>query len=326
MLTALTSQTAQPGLKGSGLASGREEDLDRQLTGQASTRAQESAGAAGQQAVRGGAVAPLRSDAILALQGVDKAEDKKAQQAGTATGGRQDGANASQSASGKKEGTGPDGLTEGEEKQVRELKKRDREVRAHEQAHARAGGPYASAPTYTFQQGPDGGRYAIGGEVQIDTSAEQTPEATARKMQIVIRAALAPADPSSQDLKVAAQARATLQAAQAEARKENAEELQGGDDTDEAAGIEGAEGASESNAAGDNDTGADTGSDSGTPNGPGTDQPAGDRSGQGSAGDEQNGFARQSEEARQAYEAAATRLVEATARAANGLFGQGVVA
>jgi hypothetical protein len=51
------------------------------------------------------------------------------------------------------------------------------------------GGAYASAPTYTFQQGPDGKRYAVGGEVQIDTSTERTPEATIRKMRVVISAA-----------------------------------------------------------------------------------------------------------------------------------------
>lgn len=120
-----------------------------------------------------------------------------------------------------------DGLTEEEEDQVEELKQRDREVRAHEQAHARVGGPYAGAPSYTFQQGPDGGRYAIGGEVQIDTSPESEPEATARKMQIVIRAALAPAEPSSQDLRVAQLARSQLQEAQSQARAEAAAELRG---------------------------------------------------------------------------------------------------
>ena len=136
------------------------------------------------------------------------------------------------------EGTGSGGtagaseLTEEEQKQVKELQARDREVRAHEQAHARVGGAYAGAPSYTFQQGPDKKRYAVGGEVQIDTSKERTPEATARKMQIVIRAALAPAEPSSQDLRVAQQARASLQEAQAEMRAQAAEELRGGDEAE----------------------------------------------------------------------------------------------
>ncbi|MEO9529214.1 MAG: putative metalloprotease CJM1_0395 family protein, partial [Roseibium sp.] len=83
---------------------------------------------------------------------------------------------------------------------------------------------------YTFQQGPDGKRYAIGGEVQIDTSTERSPEATIRKMQVVIRAATAPAEPSSQDLKVAQQARSQLSEAQAELRQQKAEELSGDED------------------------------------------------------------------------------------------------
>lgn len=121
-------------------------------------------------------------------------------------------------------------LTDAEEKQVRELKARDREVRAHEQAHARVGGSYASSPTYTFQDGPDGKRYAIGGEVQIDSAPiPGNPEASIRKLDIVIRAALAPSEPSSQDLKVAAQARENKIKAQAELRAQKQAELQGDD-------------------------------------------------------------------------------------------------
>ena len=118
-------------------------------------------------------------------------------------------------------------LTESEEKQVRELKKRDAEVRAHEQAHARVGGSYASAPTYEFQAGPDGKSYAVGGEVQIDAAPiPGKPEATIRKLDIVIRAALAPSEPSSQDLQVAATARENKIKAQAEVRAQKQEGLQ----------------------------------------------------------------------------------------------------
>lgn len=97
-------------------------------------------------------------------------------------------------------------LSKEQEAQVRDLKKRDAEVKAHEQAHAAVGGAYASAPKYTYTRGPDGKKYAVGGEVQIDTSPERTPDATIRKMDVVIRAALAPAEPSSQDRAVARQA------------------------------------------------------------------------------------------------------------------------
>lgn len=94
---------------------------------------------------------------------------------------------------------------------VAELANRDREVRAHEQAHAAVGGVHAGAPTYTYTQGPDGKRYASSGEVSIDVGAvANDPQATITKMEIVIRAALAPAEPSAQDRSVASQAQAQL--------------------------------------------------------------------------------------------------------------------
>ena len=120
-------------------------------------------------------------------------------------------------------------LTDEEKQRVQELKQRDAEVRAHEQAHKRAGGPYASAPTYEYTRGPDGRQYAISGEVKIDAAeVPGNPKATIQKMEIVIRAALAPAEPSGQDMKVAAQARATKTQAQIELRQEERQEQQQG--------------------------------------------------------------------------------------------------
>ena len=135
-------------------------------------------------------------------------------------------------ARGRRGEEGPDGLTDEEREQVEKLRETDREVRAHEQAHARAGGPYASAPTYEFVRGPDGKRYAVSGEVQIDTSPiSGNPAATIRKMEIVIKAAQAPAEPSAQDRRVAAEARAKKAEAQIELRKEKEEEKQSDEPT-----------------------------------------------------------------------------------------------
>ncbi len=102
--------------------------------------------------------------------------------------------------------------------QIRELAARDREVRAHERAHASAAAGIAhSAPSYTYQRGPNGRQYAVGGEVRIDTSpVPGDPAATLDKARQIARAALAPAEPSSQDRAVAARARAMAAAAQAE--------------------------------------------------------------------------------------------------------------
>ena len=100
--------------------------------------------------------------------------------------------------------------------QIRELSARDREVRAHEQAHASVGGPHAGHPSYSYTRGPNGVRYAQGGQVSIDISpVAGDPQATLEKMQTVARAALAPAQPSAQDRAVAA--KANQQAAQARA-------------------------------------------------------------------------------------------------------------
>ena len=120
---------------------------------------------------------------------------------------------------------GPDGLTEAERQEVEKLKARDREVRAHEQAHKLAGGSLAGQPTYETVRGPDGRQYAVSGEVKIDTSTvPNNPEATIRKMEIVKRAALAPAQPSAQDRRVAAEAEAKAQQARQEKREEETEE------------------------------------------------------------------------------------------------------
>lgn len=119
----------------------------------------------------------------------------------------------------------PAELSEAEEAQVRQLQERDREVRQHEQAHARVGGQYAGAPRYEFVTGPDGRQYAVAGSVSIDVSPiPGDPEATARKAETVRRAALAPAEPSAQDRRVAAEAQALLQEARSEANAQSAAE------------------------------------------------------------------------------------------------------
>ena len=108
-----------------------------------------------------------------------------------------------------------------ERDQIQELSARDREVRAHEQAHAAIAGQYGSSPTYSFVRGPDGVSYAVGGEVKIDTAPiPGDPEATLRKAQQLRRAANAPAEPSGQDANVAAQAAQLEQQARAELREQ----------------------------------------------------------------------------------------------------------
>lgn len=112
-----------------------------------------------------------------------------------------------------------------EQKEIAELSATDREVRAHEQAHAAVAGAYAGSTTYKFVKGPDGVSYAVSGEVSISTSAiPNDPEATIRKAQQIRSAANAPADPSPQDRSVAAQAARMESEARAQLNAKAAEE------------------------------------------------------------------------------------------------------
>nr|WP_319493130.1 putative metalloprotease CJM1_0395 family protein [uncultured Desulfobacter sp.] len=116
---------------------------------------------------------------------------------------------------------------------LEKLKKADADVRAHEMAHIAAGGEFiTSGATFSYQKGPDGQNYAVGGEVRIDTSAEPgDPEATLQKMRRVRAAALAPAHPSSQDLKVASNSASQAAKAMAEITQLVADEQAGQMDT-----------------------------------------------------------------------------------------------
>jgi hypothetical protein len=136
--------------------------------------------------------------------------------------------NAEDNAPGPAKGAGPRseaGLSPEEKQELNDLKARDRDVRAHEQAHLAAAGPYAKGPpSFEFQTGPDGQPYAVGGEVQIDTSkVAGNPQATLIKAQTIKRAANAPRNPSAQDRQVAAQAAQLEAQARQEIKQERLE-------------------------------------------------------------------------------------------------------
>ena len=108
--------------------------------------------------------------------------------------------------------------------QVRELKQIQQEVIAHEAAHQAAAGELGGAVSYTYTEGPDGKRYITGGEVPIKIKQGSTPEETLRNMQKVQAAAHAPADPSGQDMQVAAKASAIASRARSQIARENVSE------------------------------------------------------------------------------------------------------
>lgn len=136
---------------------------------------------------------------------------------------------ASTRAEGARSATRPENLSPQEKQKLDELKKRDKEVRAHEQAHvAAAGGHALGGPRYTYQVGPDGKKYAVGGEVPLDASkVAGNPQATIQKAQAIRRAAMAPANPSAADKAIAAKAASMA----AEARRELIKEKEREGDT-----------------------------------------------------------------------------------------------
>ncbi|WJW75420.1 putative metalloprotease CJM1_0395 family protein [Thiohalobacter sp. IOR34] len=117
-----------------------------------------------------------------------------------------------------------------EERAVQTLKARDQEVRQHEAMHRAAGREYVRGATrFSYENGPDGQRYATGGEVEIDTSKPGDPDQALSKARTLRAAALAPAAPSAQDRSVAAQASRM----EAEARQEQLRQRsEGQTDTD----------------------------------------------------------------------------------------------
>jgi hypothetical protein len=131
----------------------------------------------------------------------------------------------------------PGELTPEQKKEVERLKEIDRKVRQHEMAHVTAAaGVSVTGAQFQYQRGPDGQMYAVAGEVRIDTSeVPNDPEATAEKMQKVERAALAPQDPSPQDERVAAEARAREMKARLEMMMSRQGEQAGAETSAEAA-------------------------------------------------------------------------------------------
>ena len=112
-------------------------------------------------------------------------------------------------------------LTTEEQRQLQQLKQRDREVRAHEQAHLRVGRDLVrGGASFSYQQGPDGNQYAVAGEVRIDTSGvPNDPEATEDKAYHIRETALAPTQPSNQDRAVASMASRMAQEARTEIQR-----------------------------------------------------------------------------------------------------------
>jgi hypothetical protein len=115
-------------------------------------------------------------------------------------------------------------LTTDEKAELAKLQSIDSKVRAHEAAH-QSGTAASGGASFTYVKGANGVMYAVGGEVPIRMQSGSTPQETMANAQGVIATALAPADPSAQDIAVASKARVILMKAQQEFAQEIQEKI-----------------------------------------------------------------------------------------------------
>ncbi|MDZ4133051.1 MAG: putative metalloprotease CJM1_0395 family protein, partial [Dethiobacteria bacterium] len=132
-----------------------------------------------------------------------------------------------------KQAAADDELNTEEQREVQQLRARDREVRAHEQAHVAASGSIGvSGPRYSYEDGPDGKRYAVGGSVNFQVPPANSPAEEIRLAAQLRRMALAPANPSGTDRAVAAEASRKEAQARRELQQENMEKTETMRDSD----------------------------------------------------------------------------------------------
>ena len=186
--------------------------------------------------LRSGVLAPVdQTEASAASQGAAARSPVSTDTATQANGSQEKNAKSSGKSDGSSKTSGGDNsdksvtgqtLTPQQKEVVQKLQARDLEVRQHEAAHQAAGGSLAGAASFTYQRGPNGVEYAVGGDVPIQISQDPgNPQATIQHMEQVRAAALAPAQPSAQDRSVAAEASQILLKAQTELLKKRSEQF-----------------------------------------------------------------------------------------------------
>jgi hypothetical protein len=106
----------------------------------------------------------------------------------------------------KKE-TSPNELSDAQKKALEKFEQRDAEVKAHELAHQTNSGGLAGAASYTYQQGPDGKMYAIGGSVPITFKSGSTPQESIKNAKAIASATTSPDAPSSRDFSLLSSAK-----------------------------------------------------------------------------------------------------------------------
>lgn len=109
-------------------------------------------------------------------------------------------------------------------KEIEQLKGIEREVITHESAHKAASAGVTGSISYSHTTGPDEQRYITGEEVSIQMPNAGESDRTISLLEKVRQAALAPVEPSAQDLRVAASASAQIQQVRAEQNGDDFEE------------------------------------------------------------------------------------------------------
>lgn len=125
------------------------------------------------------------------------------------------------------------GMGEGQLQKLDHMRKVDKAVKEHEEAHEEVAGSLARGTSYNRVSGPDGNSYRVSGSVQIDTSETDDPQKTIDKMNQVAKAARAPEGRecavlcplSDADLSVEAKANAKKAEAEQQLSKRQAGEM-----------------------------------------------------------------------------------------------------
>ena len=100
-----------------------------------------------------------------------------------------------------------DQLNAAERADVARLQQRDQQVRQEEKAHAAVAGDLAGPINYSYQRGPDGRQYAVGGSVSVQASSKSGDPEEAKRLSVRMAAAAnAATNPSMQDYATARQA------------------------------------------------------------------------------------------------------------------------
>lgn len=93
-----------------------------------------------------------------------------------------------------------------EQRELRDLERRDMEVRTRDMAFLAAAGGAAGSYSLHYETGPDGQRYVVGADISLDTSEGATPEQTLAKARALRAATLSAGRDSAQDAMTASKA------------------------------------------------------------------------------------------------------------------------